>query len=117
MTEPQPYFYLGGRNNDQVLCIMTSVILQAKRSWLVLKTYQLIYPYELHIAADDPMNFDKNQVWCNFMLTVPRVKIDGYGASTYHIDPILRQYSAVYFGSHIKFKREEDMTLFLLRFS
>ena len=116
MTETQPYFYLGGRNNDQVLCIMTNVIPKAKRSRLVLKTYELIYPYELDVDADDPINFDKNQVWCNFMLTVPRVEFNG-GACTYKIDPILQQYSAVYFGSHIKFKREEDMTLFLLRFS
>jgi len=116
MTETQPYFYLGGRNNDQVLVIMTNVIPQAKRSSLVLKTYELIYPYELDVDADDPTNFDKNQVWCNFMLTVPRVELDR-GVCTYKIDPILRQYSAVYFGSHIKFKREEDMTLFLLRFS
>jgi hypothetical protein len=95
---------------------MTGDIAKAKSSWLVLKTYQVIYPYELYIAADDPMNFDKTQVWCNFMLTVPRVEL-GFGACTYKIDPILRQYSAVYFGTHIKFKREEDMTLFLLRFS
>jgi hypothetical protein len=113
----QPYFYLGGRNNDQVLCIMTNIIPQAKRSSLILKTYELIYPYELDVDADDPMNFDKNQVWCNFMLTVPRVELGVHGACTYYIDPILRQYSAVYFGSHIKFKHEEDMTLFLLRFS
>ena len=116
MTETQPYFYLGGRNNEQVLCIMTGDIAKAKRSLLVLKTYELIYPYELYVDDDDPMNFDKNQVWCNFMLTVPRVEL-AHGVCTYEIDPILRQYSSVYFGSHIKFKRKEDMTLFLLRFS
>ena len=83
---------------------------------LALKTYELIYPYELDVRSYDSQTLYRNQIWNNFLHTVPTVRHIA-GGTHQNIDAGLRQYSAVYFGSHIKFKHEEDMTLFLLRFS